>query len=165
MKATSGGHSSTASWCWNRSPIPALAGIGSSPRIVAEAIAVRPLRGSQLAALNLVAGAGGQQHERLGIAGLRSLAGTRVRTFRAVVLGDRVDAVALLEFVLLHAGHVVLHNLRRIGHALGSNGWRLHGERKSDSGRQSGSGEQWAVHDYLSGGVCDIDSERFDACR
>src|SRR6516225_5396432 len=103
MKATSGGHFSTASWCWNRSPIPALAGIGSSPRIVTGAIAVRPLRGAELAALNLVAGAGGQQHKRLGIACLRGLSGAGVGTLGAVVLRHCVDAVALLEFVLLHA--------------------------------------------------------------
>src|SRR5262249_36245277 len=116
MKATSGGHSSTASWCWNRSPIPALAGIGSSPRIVARAIAVRPLRGSELAALNLVASAAGQQHKRLGIACLRRLSGAGVSALGAIVLRHRIDAVAFLQVLLLHTRHVVLHNLLRLGH-------------------------------------------------
>src|SRR6516164_8913194 len=101
MKATSGGPSSTASWCWNRNPIPALAGIESSPRIVAGAIALRPLRGSELAALNLVAGAGGQQHKRLGIACLRRLSGAGMRTLGAVVFRHRIDAIAFLQLVLL----------------------------------------------------------------
>src|SRR5262249_43253208 len=161
----SGGPSSTSSWCWNRNPIPALAGIGSSPWIVAGAIAVWPLRGSELAALNLVAGAGGQQHKRLGIARLRRLSGAGGGALGAIVLRHRVDAVALLEFVLLHASHVVLYDLWRIGHALGANGRCLHGKRKTDGSRQSGSGEQWAVHDYLSVGVCEINRERFDGCR
>src|SRR6516164_10085561 len=91
MKATSGGPSSTASWCGNRSPIPALAGIRSSQRIVARAIALRPSRGSELAALNLVAGAGGQQHKRLGIACLRRLPGAGVHTLSAIVLRHRME--------------------------------------------------------------------------
>src|SRR5262249_54303330 len=94
-----------------------------------------------------------QQHERLCITCLCSLAGTRVSTLGAVVLSDHVDAVALLQFVLLHAGHVVLHDLWRIGHPLGANGRRLHGKCKTDGSRQSGSGEQWTIHDYLSVGV------------
>src|SRR6516225_3681851 len=150
MKATSGGHFSTASWCWNRSPIPALAGIGSSPRIVARAIAVRPLRGSELAALNLVAGPGGQQHKRLGIACLRRLSGAGMGALGAIVLRHRIDAVAFLQLVFLHARHVVLHDLRRIGHALRADRRGLHGKRKPDGGCQSGSRKQLMSHDSLS---------------
>ena len=77
--------------------------------------------------------------------------GAGVRALCAIILGRSVDAVAFLKLVLLHAGHVVFHDLRRIGHALRPRGGRLHGERKPQRGRQSGCGEQTTIHDvYLS---------------
>src|ERR1700730_18930662 len=67
----------------------------------------------------------------------------------AIVLGAVVDAVALLQLVLRHARHVVLHDLRRIG-ALGANARHLGGHRQPDCGGECGSGKQWVLHDNSS---------------
>jgi hypothetical protein len=67
----------------------------------------------------------------------------------AIVLRHCIDAVAFVQVFLLHAGHVVLHDLRRIGHALRADRRRLHGKGKPDGGRQGGSGKQLMFHDFL----------------
>ena len=103
----------------------------------------------RLAALNLAAVTRWQKHERLGIARLRRLAGARMRTFRAIVLGGGVDTVALLQFVLGHLGHIVLHNLRRVFHSLGVNDGRLHGKREPDGGCQRRCNKHTTVHDVF----------------
>src|SRR5258708_2460465 len=88
-----------------------------------------------LAALDLAAVACRQKHERLGISGLGGLAGTRMGAFSAIVLGGGIDAVALFQLVLAHSFLVVLHDLRRIGHALSAHGRSLRRERETNGGR------------------------------
>src|SRR5258707_14977541 len=101
--------------------MPAFTGIGldtSCARMTATLMASIGSACLQLAALNLRAVTRWQQHERLRIACLGRLAGTRVGAFGTVVLRDRIDAVALFQFVLLHPHHVVLDGLRHLAHVL-----------------------------------------------
>src|SRR5260221_5622355 len=64
-----------------------------------------------------------------------------MRALRAVVLGDGVDAVALLEMLSRRASHVVLDGLRRIG-----------GLRARDRGSQSyGGGESCCGENTVHG--------------
>ena len=103
----------------------------------------------RLAALNLAAVTCWQKHERLGVARLGRLAGTGMRTFRAVVLGCGIDAVAFFELVLAHAFHVVFHDLWRVGHALGVNDGRLHRKREANGGCQRRCNKHTTVHDVF----------------
>jgi hypothetical protein len=80
-----------------------------------------PRRG-RVAALNLGAVVGAQQNKRLRVPRLRGLAGAGMGALGTIVLGGGIDAVAFLELVLGHAGHVVLDNLRRIAGALARTG-------------------------------------------
>src|SRR5260370_17891469 len=103
----------------------------------------------RLGGLNLAAVTCWQKHERLGVARLRRLAGTGMRTFRAVVLGWGIDGGAFFELVLAHAFHVVFHDLWRVGHALGVNDGSLHGEREPNGGCQRRCNKHTTVHDVF----------------
>src|SRR5260370_29771029 len=71
-----------------------------------------------------------------------------MRAFGAVILRDGVDPVALLEVLLGHPPHVVLHDLRRVLHALALDGRRLYGKREPDGGRQRRCGEKTRTHPW-----------------
>ena len=80
------------------------------------------------------------------IARLGCLAGARMHAFGAIVLGDGIDAIALLKVSGGHTRHVVLHDLRRISHALRTHPRRLSRQRKPYGSRKNRCDKQTIAH-------------------
>src|SRR5574340_1046316 len=82
-----------------------------------------------------------------------------MRALGAVVLRDRVDAVALLQMLRLHLHHVVLDDLRHVARSGGQRRRGGRGEGEPDGGGQGGSSTGAKIHGLTFQG------DRLDASR